>query len=131
MKRLAWLGTLLVLGTLAADGLAARKEKQTLTGEYYWVGDRSTGDLRAVFTATADREWNVAFYFTFNGRPHTYRGTASGSLSEGNLEGEVQNENRRRTFTFEGAFEDGVIEGTHAEIRRGRASQIGTLTLSR
>ncbi len=131
MKRLALLCTLLALTALTADGFAAKGGDQTLKGEYYWVGDRSHGDLRAVFTESGQNQWQVAFYFEFSDGPHTYEGTATGNLSDGTLQGEVKNENQRRTFTFEGSFENGIFKGTHAEIRRGRASHMGTLTLRR
>ena len=132
MKKLALLSAavLVILG-IATDGAADKGKKETLNGAYTWVGDGSRGSLEAIFTPAADGEWKVAFHFVFSGRPHTFKGTATGSLTDGALEGTVFNENRRRTFTFEGAFEDGTFEGTHAEIRRGRASQIGTLTLER
>lgn len=130
MKRIALLLSLVALAAVAVDSNAAKSEKQTLNGEYYWVGDRSRGDLRAVFNEAGENAWKVTFFFRFSGNNHRYSGTAVGTLGEGSLQGEVKNENRRRTFTFEGAFKDGVFEGTHAEIRRGKATHMGTLKLN-
>lgn len=121
---------LALLFSAPADPMA-EEGKQKLEGRYVWEEGASRGPLKAVFTPTGDRSWDVAFSFTFSGQPHTYRGTASGSLDDGALEGQVTNENRRRTFTFQGAFRGGVFEGTHGEIRRGRERRLGTLTLER
>ena len=116
---------LLPLGQSAmADGT------QTLTGEYVWTNRDSRGDLKAVFTPTGEGTWDVTFYFKFRGEPHEYAGSAEGSLTEGALKGKVKNEDRKRTFTFEGAFENGKFRGTHEETTPGRARETGTLTLS-
>ena len=32
------------------------------------------------------------------------------------LEGRVLNDNKRRTFTFDGSFAEGEFSGTHAEV---------------
>lgn len=126
MKKIA----LLIVATafLLAPGVGA-EEPQTLNGEFHWTGGGSTGDLEAVFTAAGDGVWEVAFHFEFRGQPHTYSGTAEGSLTEGALEGTVKNESKKRTFTFSGTFADGKFKGTHAEIGSGRESSTGTLTL--
>ena len=106
---------------------SAESGTQTLTGEYKsGFGD---GDVEAHFTSTGREEWNVAFHFRFDGQRHVYRGTAQGSLSAGRLEGEVENENGRRRFSFEGDFSQGWFRGIHYEIRRGRSERTGTLTL--
>jgi len=121
-----------VLAVLAAPHADVRAEgSQTLTGEFYWTGGGNEGDLEAVFTATGDDRWDVAFYFEFRGRPRTYTGTAKGSLTEGALEGTVFNENKGRTFTFSGKFKNGKFRGTHQEIGSGRTTDTGTLTLKR
>ena len=85
--------------------------------------------LRAVFTATGEDAFDVVFHFNFNGRDHEYRGTAIGALGEGEIEGRVQNESRQRTFTFKGTFENGVLDGTHAEVTRRGEQKTGTLKL--
>lgn len=123
--------SLCALALLLALSATGNESPTKLNGEYYWDHARMTGDLEVVFEPTGERSWDVAFYFTFDGKPRIYKGTAAGSLESGPLEGKVTDENGRRRFTFEGAFEDGVFEGTHAELRRGRESRMGTLTLSR
>ncbi len=117
---------------LAVQGGGVRaSDSRTLTGEFIWESGDSDGALEAVFTATGEQAWDVAFHFEFRDKPHTYSGTATGSLSEGKLEGEVKNEDKKRTFTFEGRFEDGTFRGTHAEIRRGGSRRdTGTMTLN-
>ncbi len=110
---------------------AMADDTQTLTGEYLWTNRDSRGDLKAVFTPTGtDGIWDVTFYFNFRGEPHEYAGSAEGSLSEGALKGVVKNEDKKRTFTFEGEFEDGTFRGTHEETTPSRARRTGTLTLS-
>ncbi len=122
---------LVVIGgaILLTAALAGTEESRTLTGEFVWTHRGNRGDLEAVFTATGQETWDVSFHFTFRGTPHTYTGTAEGSLSEGALSGKVLNENKKRTFTFTGAFKNGEFRGTHAEIEGQRVVATGTLTL--
>lgn len=136
MKKLPYL-LLALVAALVIVGLPATAEdttvdaaQTTLIGEYNWERGETQGDLKAVFTPKDDATWNVSFYFDFRGDPHTYTGEAQGSLTEGALKGEVLNEAKNRTFTFEGTFQDGKFEGTHSEIggRRG-TRKTGTLTL--
>ena len=122
---------------LVAPGTAnSAADTTTLQGEFVWEGsgEGATGDIEAVFTATGPGEWDVSFRFKWHGQAHVYSGTATGSLTEGELEGKVLNEDKGRNFTFTGSFEDGVFRGTHAEIGRGRKDRIeptGTMTLER
>ena len=124
---------LILTGLLLAifAGIASAKDEQALTGAYVWDGGGARGKLRAVFKSTGVETWDVSFYFTFQGQPHTYVGTAEGSLTNGALQGKVLNENRRRTFVFHGSFDDGEFQGTHAEYRRNKEHRMGTLTLAR
>jgi hypothetical protein len=101
----------------------------TLNGTFVWEHGNSTGDLEAVFAPTGEDSWDVSFHFTFRSKPHTYSGSATGSLTAGALSGTVLNESEKRTFAFEGAFEDGVFNGTHAEVSAEQAMSTGTLTL--
>jgi hypothetical protein len=117
-----------IVGDGAGENGTAGVER-TLTGEYDW-GGRKSGDLEAVFTATGEDTWNVSFHFTFRDQPHVFSGTASGSLTEGQLRGEVFDDRKKRTFTFEGQVKDGKFEGSHAEIEGDRVQNTGTMTLS-
>jgi hypothetical protein len=111
---------------LAVAGLAsAADSNRTLKGTYEWTDGDKKGPLEAVFTPAGEGKWEVAFHFEFDGQPHVYAGTAEGSLSDGNLKGAVKTENKKRTFTFKGAFRDGTFTGTHAEAEHST----GTLTL--
>ena len=100
-------------------------QDRTLTGSYHWSDAGKSGDLKAVFTPTGEARWDVSFYFVFEGEPHTYSGTAQGTLDGGALDGTVFNEARNRTFSFKGTVTDGEFSGTHAEGRRAT----GSLTL--
>jgi hypothetical protein len=123
---------LLVLVSITASATAwsaGEGATRTLNGEYLWSDRGSRGDLEAVFTPTAEGRWDVAFHFTFRGRSHVFSGTAEGSISKGALSGEVQNESKPRTFTFDGEFKNGKFKGSHAEIGGDRKQRTGTLTL--
>lgn len=129
-KPLVLLAAAALLATLLVAVVHAASQ-QTLTGEYRWH-QSERGSLKAVFTPAGENRWDVDFHFQFQGRPHVYSGTAAGSLVDGTLEGKVSTENKRRTFTFRGAFaDDGIFRGTHAELSGGRESRTGTLTLRR
>ena len=125
---------LVVLGLLATapiGSITAKEKTTTLNGTYVWSQRGGGGDLEAVFTATGKNTWDVSFHFEFRDKPHTYTGTAEGSLGDGTLSGQVFNENKRRTFTFDGEFKNGTFEGTHAETTGGSPIDTGTLTLSK
>lgn len=131
MKKFAFLAVALMILTAAGSQLIAA-DPEKLTGSYVWNNrPDNPGDLEAVFTPTGDGTWDVSFYFQFRGRDHEYTGTATGSLTDGKLEGRVQNENKERTWTFTGTFADGKFDGTHEELTEGRAGDTGTMTLSR
>jgi hypothetical protein len=119
---------MLVVGVPAGRDAGAEDSTKTLTGTFVWTHKDGKGDLEAIFTPTGEATWNVDFHFDFRG-PHTYSGTAKGSLSEGPLSGTVQNESKERTWTFTGSFEGGTFKGTHAEIVDGKEQATGTLTL--
>jgi len=112
----------------------AEGDEVTLTGQFVWERDdgNHSGDLKAVFTPTGKKTWNVSFYFEWEDGRHVYEGTAEGSLTKGELKGEVVNDNKERpgTFRFKGKFKDGVFEGRHGSVRDGKENELGTLTLS-
>jgi hypothetical protein len=118
----------MVLGLFTALPLAA-EESQTLQGEFHWERRDVRGALEAVFTPTGEGTWDVSFHFEFREEPHTYTGTAEGSLENGPLKGTVKNENKKRTFTFEGTVTDGQFTGDHSELDGEKVYDTGTLTL--
>jgi hypothetical protein len=120
----------LVTTVLVLSAGVAADESRKLTGSYVWTGGGANGPLEAVFTPTGENAWDVAFHFEFDSRKHVYSGTAAGTLGTGELRGEVKNEQKNRTFTFEGSFADGTFKGTHAETTSGRSGSTGTLTMS-
>jgi len=129
MKNLAFGVSAVVLCLVGALVTVQADESRTLTGSFVWERGDTSGDLEAVFTPTGEDAWDVSFHFTFRSKPHTYSGSATGSLTEGELSGTVLNENKKRTFTFEGSFEDGVFNGNHSEVGPERTMSTGTLTL--
>lgn len=125
-RSLCLCAALVCLGfAVAAPGAAVKME-----GNYQWNADpNNPGTLEAVFTPDGNG-YKVAFHFRFDGRNHTYSGSAEGSLADGPLKGTVKNEDKRRTFTFEGTTSGGNFSGNHAEIgRNGKVIDTGTLTL--
>ena len=129
MKKLTRAIIMAVMVFAAATGSGHAGDETTLAGVFVWENGNTTGDLEAVFTPTDEGMWDVAFNFEFRGKPHTYSGSAEGSLSEGRIEGRVLNENKKRTFTFEGSFADGEFSGTHSEVEGEKSFSTGTLTL--
>lgn len=127
--RMAMRGPAIVAAAVMTFGhVTGGAGKRTLTGTFHWTGGEDKGDLEAVFTPTSEGKWDVAFHFEFDGRPHTYAGTAEGTLA-GDLKGRVRSDAGNRTFTFKGTFAGGVFRGTHAEIAGGGQHPTGTLTL--
>ena len=114
---------------LAAPAVLAEEASKTLTGSFVWDGRGTEGDLEAIFTPTGEGTWSVDFHFEFRGKPHTYSGVAEGEIGAGKLKGRVQNESKRRTFTFTGEFADGTFRGSHAEVEGEREVSTGTLML--
>jgi len=129
MNKIALPLVVLTVLALAQVPHSHAEDNITLTGEFVWTQRDNSGSLEAVFTPAGEGEWEVAFHFDFRGTGHVYSGTAKGSLSEGELSGEVRNENKKRTFVFGGEFKDGVFNGTHAETTGDRKQETGTLTL--
>ena len=118
---------LLASAVMADDGVAM----QTMNGEYLWTRMDSPGPIKAEFVATDDNQWKVSFYFNFRDVDHVYSGTATGSLSNGELHGEVMSDGERpQPFAFEGTVENGVFSGTH-RTQGEDGEETGTLTLSR
>ncbi len=118
-----------ILLSLGASSLIQAAEPRRLKGAYVWDPRGKSGDLEALFTATGEKQWDVAFHFTFKDEDQVYSGTAEGSLTDGAMKGRVLNEQESRAFTFKGSFADGAFSGTHAEEEDGGERATGTLTL--
>jgi len=126
--------TVLTLLLSEQDGTVHSEGQVTLTGEFFWKHMNHTGDLDTVFTRTGDGAWSVEFRFVWEGERHVYRGTAEGSLTDGELRGNVVRDNhgRPQTFFFAGRFERGRFTGTHTALQAsGGTHPTGTLTLGR
>ncbi len=121
---------------VAVCGIGMAGDDVTKTGTFVWEREDKeiSGDLKAVFTprGDADNQWDVAFHFDWEDGPHVYRGTATGSLAKGKLQGEVVNDNEehKSTFRFQGKFKKGKFKGTHSHIgEEGEPKPTGQLTL--
>ena len=131
MKRTASIVGALALVLFLSGGSAAAEDTATFTGSFVWNNEKQTGDFEAVFTATGEGIWDVVFHFIWEDEPRVFAGTAEGSLTTGELKGEVLNATKEYTFTFAGAFEGDTFSGTHAVLRDGEEKDTGTLTLER
>ena len=107
---------------------AATDETRTFSGYYRWDGQDLSGNLEAVFVPTSEATWDVSFSFKFQG-PHTFSGTAKGSLKSGKLEGTVRNERETRSFDFRGTVKKGKFRGVHFESTGGARRRTGTLSM--
>ncbi len=103
-------------------------ETRTFSGYYEWDAQGLSGNLEAVFTPTGESTWDVSFHFTFQG-PHTYSGTAEGSLKSGKLEGTVLNERETRSYDFRGTVKKGKFRGVHFESTGGARRKTGSLSM--
>lgn len=110
--------------------VTAEPDATVLDGRYQWDVTGESGELRVTFSAKGEETWAVVFDFDHFGTRHSYRGTASGRLLTGRLTGEVTNEGKDRTFTFEGATTNGTFRGSHFETTGGTSRRGGTLTLT-
>lgn len=132
MRRIGWLMLGLVVCLTAFAGTLADDETK-LEGGFVW--DRSEGGidgkLEAVFTSTGTNQWDVSFHFQWEDKPHVWSGTAQGNLKSGDLSGEVVSDFDEPTaFKFEGTFEGGKFNGTHAQVQKsGELRKTGTLSL--
>ena len=127
-------GLALVSCLVAGTFYTAPKDDVTLSGQYIWKRDDNNipGDLKAVFTPAGDDSWDVVFQFDWKDEQRAWRGSATGSLENGYLEGEgMEERDRERTFSFRGNVKDGVFTGEHGSQRGGDWRKSGTLTLMR
>lgn len=129
MRKVMWRSTVVTALVMSMGLVTGADGKRTLKGSFEWTNSNKTGDLEAVFTPTGEGLWDVAFHFEFQGKPHTYTGTAEGTLKGGELKGRVLNDAKNRTFTFSGTFTDGEFHGKHAEVDEDIEQPTGTLTL--
>ncbi len=121
-----------VLAVLAAVSVpASAGGSQTLRGSYDWSNGGSD-ELSAEFEPAGDGRWTVRFEFVFSGERHAWNGTAEGSLADGgSIAGSASWDESGRNWVFEATLNDGLLEGTHAEVREGRKSGSGSFRLSR
>jgi hypothetical protein len=119
----------LVVATAVIAVSAAESSAQTFSGQYDWTSGGSE-ELNVEFIPLGDDRWKVRFRFRFDGSFNTWDGTAEGSLEDGSqLTGTTSW--RGRDWNFDAAIEEGVMQGTHAEIRGTKRRETGTFEIRR
>jgi len=130
MKKTTVALTITVLVLTVGIATADHHGSQTFIGTYDW-SDGDIGYLKAVFESDGDGAWKVKFDFNWNGQDHTWTGTAKGSLANGTEVSGTATDGHRN-WVFEGSIEDGVMSGSHREIRKERNPyESGTFEISR
>ena len=125
MKHWVLLG-IVALGSvaLAADEVEVRQ----FDGRWRWDANGDSGRMDVYFAETDEGVFEVAFRFSYMGE-HVYRGSAEGSLDEGELSGKVYNEDETRSFYFRGRFRKGKLNGSHFETSDGGRRKTGSFSL--
>lgn len=126
MRKL-WIASVLSLALIF--GVAGAGDTQNFSGSYDWSSGGSD-TLSAEFTPDGENQWKVRFQFRWSDKDHTWRGTATGSLEEGTSVTGTANYNSRN-WVFEGTITDGVMSGTHTEIRGEENYSTGTFEIKR
>lgn len=131
-KTYLWIAAAFLVAALAGwMSLPSADGKQTFSGTYDWSNGGSD-ELTAEFKPDGEGNWTVKFKFDFSGDGYTWQGTAEASLEDGSsLTGTASWDRNGRTWVFNGSIEEGVLTGTHAEVRNGKQSESGTFELSR
>lgn len=138
MRTMAWVGasvaalvvgTLAVAATPAATPASAGAKGVRLTGSFSWTGRPAKQDLRAVLTPDGTNGWKAVYEFTWDKRKHNYTGTVTGHLDNGEVQGEANADDARRSFSFKGQAKNGVITFDHFETTGGASRATGTGTL--
>ena len=125
---------LVVLGCTAAcvsgPCLAAQGDV-TLSGTFVWSNakDKVT-PIKAVFTPNGDKKWTVVYTFNWSGA-QSWKGTAEGDLSSGEVKGDATHSNGKRKFTFSGTAKNGQIDCTHNETTSGKPQPTGSMTVKK
>jgi hypothetical protein len=126
--RLAPISVLAALVVCVHAGSGHVEETVTLTGGYTWNGEK--GELEAVLIAVSDGSWEVTFDATWDGQPSLWKGTAKGSLSDGEFRGNAHPDGQQGpNFTFSGSFVDGTFKGRYEGPGDGERRETGALTL--
>ncbi|MCW8132388.1 MAG: hypothetical protein KIS92_18720 [Planctomycetota bacterium] len=107
---------------------AADAKEETLNGTFAWSRENGkTHPIKAVFTQTGDKTWNVVFTFKWGKDDQVWKGTATGELGNGEVKGDAKTPDGKRNFSFVGGFKDGKLDFTHKEGR----NDTGTMSLKK
>lgn len=127
---------MLVLGVLCgADALAAAQPGAgdlKFAGTFVWNNKKDKSHpINAVFTPNGEKKWNVVFTFNWGKGPQTWKGTAEGTLKDGEIKGDVKSGDEKRNFNFTGAEKNGAFECTHNELKGGKPLATGSMTIKK
>ena len=120
---------LLVLTVGAIRAEAAAAADVNLTGTFSWTGHKASEPMDVVLTPSGTNQWNAAFTFTWDKKPHTWNGVLSGHLDNGDFSGEVKSDGGGRTFQVKGRASNHVLSFTHSETTGGKNTSTGSGTL--
>jgi hypothetical protein len=121
----------LVLAAASMVGVSGSPPPIVFEGSYLWNEEGRTGDLVVSFVPVSEKTWDVSFFFVYAGNDNHYDGVAWGSLTSGELGGEVSPAGSSNRYVFRGTFEGGVYRGIHSLVVSGGLQETGTLTLKR
>lgn len=114
---------------LCSPAVAEETAPQTFSGTYKW-SQGASDKLNAEFTASGDGTWSIQFHFRFAGNEATWEGEAEGDLNDGGSITGTSGYGSRR-WVFSATIEEGVMQGTHAEIMGEKEVDTGTFELKR
>ena len=101
----------------------------TLKGHFTEGGHRHQHDLRGVFSRTGSKQWDVAFHFVWGKNKHVYKGTVTGDLQDGPVQGQARSGGR--TWVFAGMARDGTLSCKHYETTGGKRHPTGDFLIRR
>ena len=128
--RVALLGVAMLGCSLLGNRAFAADADVKLNGTFVWSNQKGKShDVTGTFTPSGDKKWAAVFNFKWSGKPQTWKGTAEGTLKDGEIKGDIKSEDGKRNFNFTGNFKDGKFECTHNELSRGKPQPTGTMTL--
>ena len=113
------------------ERVAPRPVERTVTFKGYFTegGNRHQHDLRGVFNRTGRDKWDAAFHFVWGNQKHVYRGTMTGNLRSGAVEGQARSGGR--TWIIAGTARDGALNCKHYETTGGNRRSTGDFIIRR
>jgi len=101
----------------------------TFSGHFTEGGHRKQHALRGVFNRTTSDRWDAAFHFLWSGKKHMYKGTITGNLRNGPVQGQARS--GARSWVFEGRARNGALTCKHYETTGGKRRPTGDFVIRR